>query len=300
MFKTAYKALACVILAYASIYSYPSRAQTDPEKLKQAIDITVQAADHLCGTLSQSGSQQSVELKGNINAQLSELLKHLGDIGISGLGTYSEESYSGPVREQLAEALKDERRCKENVFSILKDAFIVTHQSSLSDAKLVFQRVEPYKLPFYSTDGKDMSIQSVKTWFKNMGQASAQNEEFVGMMLVKEMKNLLSEAEEEDFFGNLNHLASNNKQIIHIDIQPGSEGYFTSVFGLTDEQWANYKDTNGPPKFMYVVAMLTYGSENLGQDDKIVTETCAIFSNKEGFNSWMGCKSAHNRIYKKK
>jgi hypothetical protein len=300
MIRLAHKALASVVFGYVFIYSYAASAQTEPEKLSAAIDLTIKAADHLCGSLSQSGSQQSFSLKGDISTQITALLKSLANLGISGVGTYSEETYQGPVRDQLADALKDERRCKENVLSILNEAFIAPHQSSLSDAKLVFTHVEPYKLPFYSTDGKDMSMPSLKMWFKNIGQATAQNEEFVGTMFVKDMKDLLSEKDEDDLFKNLKGLAVTYKKINYIDVQPGGEVYFTSGYGLTDEAWVNYTNTSGQPKFIYVMSILSYQSENLSQNDKIVTETCAIYMNKEGFNSWMSCKSAHNRIYKPK
>jgi hypothetical protein len=93
MIRLAFKALAIAVFGLVSIYPCLGIAQTEPDKFNESIDLTIKAAEHLCGSLSQSGNQQSFSVKGDISSQLLALLKSLGNIGISGVGTYSQESY---------------------------------------------------------------------------------------------------------------------------------------------------------------------------------------------------------------
>jgi hypothetical protein len=141
-----------------------------------------------------------------------------------------------------------------------------------------------------------MSLPSLKSWFKNVGQSAAQNETFVEEIFPKSLDSLLSEKEEEDYFDILRKIS--NLSTIHNDIRPGSEGYFYSGVGLTDEAWTNFTNNNGPPKFTYVMSILTYGSEDLDNRNRIATETCVIYMNKDRFNSWLSCRSGHNGIHK--
>jgi hypothetical protein len=162
----------------------------------------------------------------------------------------------------------------------------------------VFARAEPFKAPFFTTDGKDLSYPTFKLWFKNVGQATAQNEIFTETFFVKTLNTQLSEQEEEAAFNILRN--NTNPSIVRNDIQPGNVGYFFSGVGLTDEIWTSFTDHSGPPKFLYVMSILTYGSENLDSQDKIVTETCVIYMNNDGFNDWFNCRSGHNGIAKVK
>jgi hypothetical protein len=138
----------------------------------------------------------------------------------------------------------------------------------------------------------------LKLWFKNAGQAAAQNETFVEIIFSKNMNTLLSEKDEEDTFNLLKN--KTNSETIHNDIQPSSEGYFFSGVGLTDEAWGDCTNNSGPPKYLYVMSLLTYHSENLDSHNMIVTETCVVYTNKDGFNNWLSCRSGHNGIHKVK
>jgi hypothetical protein len=132
--------------------------------------------------------------------------------------------------------------------------------------------------------------------FKNIGQAAARNETISEIILVKLLTNILSEKEEEDYFSQLKNNVS--PSAIHNDIQPGSDGYFYNAIGLTDQAWEDFKKTDGPPKFLYVMSILTYHSENLEDRDPITTETCVIYMNKDSFSNWSSCRSDHNKIHK--
>jgi hypothetical protein len=88
-------------------------------------------------------------------------------------------------------------------------------------------------------------------------------------------------------------------QILYTMIsQPGSDGYFYYGTGLSDEAWIDYKNNSGPPKFLYVMSILTYQSDNLDSHDRIATETCVIYMNKDNFSNWTNCQSDHNGIHR--
>jgi hypothetical protein len=63
-------------------------------------------------------------MTGDVRAQLSGLAKRLADLGISGTGDITSESYEGILQGELATALKDMRECKLAVFNSLKQVLL--------------------------------------------------------------------------------------------------------------------------------------------------------------------------------
>ncbi len=98
-------------------------ADTNAEVLKEITDT----ADKICGYVAQAGSISSVEVKGDVKAELTGLFKRLADLGVSGVGSIDETRYEGLVHEQLADTLTDIRRCKTSIFNTLQQKLLPSH-----------------------------------------------------------------------------------------------------------------------------------------------------------------------------
>lgn len=85
-----------------------------------ALNAITDTAAKICNTVPTSGERDSAEVKGDVKAEVSGLLKKLGDLGISGTGRYTHDDYVGVVQEQLAAALKHNSDCRLTVFMALQ------------------------------------------------------------------------------------------------------------------------------------------------------------------------------------
>ena len=88
--------------------------------LTDALNAITDTAAKICNTVPTSGERDSAEVKGDVKAEVSGLLKKLGDLGISGTGRYTHDDYVGVVQEQLAAALKNNSDCRLTVFMALQ------------------------------------------------------------------------------------------------------------------------------------------------------------------------------------
>jgi hypothetical protein len=85
------------------------------EKQKEALEIIADFANKICGEYKDEGSSESIDISGEINAEIQGLLKKLAGLGISGTAAYNDKSYQGVLQKDLAELLKNQITCKENV-----------------------------------------------------------------------------------------------------------------------------------------------------------------------------------------
>jgi len=284
------KALKAATIVLALFFGTdPALAQTPPDKLKEAIDYMLEKAASLCGSMPASGSQQSYSVQGNIKAELPGILKKLTDMGISGVGNYSEEHYEGVLQSQLADVLKDEIHCKENTFNRLFQTFLApTHQLSLSSARLIYDRLEPKE----RTEIKSVMF---SVFFKNIGQSSARRIDANIYSLLR--PTVMSAAEEDAYFVDLKKNQVPSHVILNVDIQPGQITYFIPGSGIVEGAWADFSNATKTNFALYLMSMLTYQSEELSDNEKIVTETCLIFERGD-VNHWRYCASGHNTTYK--
>jgi hypothetical protein len=166
----------------------------------------------------------------------------------------------------------------------------------LAFAKLVFSRLEPYEQRFLTTDGGTISYPSFKVWFKNVGQSATQKQSFAIIPFVT--ANLLSEKDEGNYFQSLKNADDQYKlKIESNDIQPGQNAYFLQAVGINEKAWADFNSINGTLKYLYVMSLLSYNSENLDEVSKVITETCLIFQSGN-LSDWLNCRSGHNTTYK--
>jgi len=104
---------------------------TTPEAYSQSLDVQTKAlalitktADDICGIVAHAGNYQSVNIKGDVKAQLSGLIKQLADLGISGAADYSADQYEGVIRTDLAGTIQHNAECKLVVFEKLQEKMI--------------------------------------------------------------------------------------------------------------------------------------------------------------------------------
>lgn len=94
------------------------------ENIAQALQEITDTADRLCGTIAPAGQANSVKAAGEVKAELNGLAKRLANLGISGSGDISTNTYQGVLQQELTTALRDMRECKLKVFNTLQDKIL--------------------------------------------------------------------------------------------------------------------------------------------------------------------------------
>jgi hypothetical protein len=89
--------------------------------MSAALKAIADFADRICGTISPSGQSTSLKFTGDIKAELSRLAKQLADLGVSGSGVITSNTYEGVLQNELTTALKDQRDCKVTISKSLLD-----------------------------------------------------------------------------------------------------------------------------------------------------------------------------------
>jgi hypothetical protein len=109
--------------------------------------------------------------------------------------------------------------------------------------------------------------------------------------------NPVSVSEEENYFSNVKNTNDAYQVKLNFDIQPGQAVFISPNTGLMDYAWTDLINPSGKNKLLYLMATLTYHSEDLPKNEKIVTETCLIFEHGD-MKQWHYCASGHNTTYK--
>jgi hypothetical protein len=158
--------LACSILLLL-------QAAAAAEDTGTILNVIKETAVGICGYVGQSGSKSDVEIKGEIKAQLSGLVKRLADAGIVGTATIVDSKYEGVIQEQLAGVMKDNQECREKIFDTLQRKLIpepgqrpagdATKEAITAIASLI-------------EEGNDIADEFVKT--NDVGRVSARYEQW--------------------------------------------------------------------------------------------------------------------------
>jgi hypothetical protein len=90
----------------------------------KALDSITKAVAEICTTISTAGNVQSLKVKGDVKAQLDGLIRHLANIGISGVADYSADEYQNVIQADLAATLKNNVECRLKVFDKLQEKMI--------------------------------------------------------------------------------------------------------------------------------------------------------------------------------
>jgi hypothetical protein len=129
------KTLGCGAIVYVTLVSLHSGAAAtlDPA---QALDLITQTADRICGVVSDKGTAESSEVKGEIRAALNGLASKLANAGLSGSGDLKSESYQNVVRSELSTMVQHRTECKERIFNTLQ-AKLLSYRIRLIGEQLV-------------------------------------------------------------------------------------------------------------------------------------------------------------------
>lgn len=86
------------------------------------------------------------------------------------------------------------------------------------------------------------------------------------------MPSVMNTVEEDTYFADLKKNPAASHAILNIDMQPGQINYFIPGTGIVEGAWADFNDTTKTNLVLYLMAMLTYQSEELPDNEKIVTK----------------------------
>lgn len=94
---------------------------------QQTLQIIADFSDRICNeNIHQRSSSELYSLDGDMELDLGRLWERLEGLGLGGRGAFSTSETDGVLQNQLANALRDQIRCKEGVFYALVDQFFPT------------------------------------------------------------------------------------------------------------------------------------------------------------------------------
>lgn len=114
------RALALVAVVAVQIVPSAPRAQS-LETQQKVLELITNTADRICNTVSTRGETSSAEVQGNIKAQLSGLASRLAELGVAASGRIASDQYQNVIRQELASTLRDNAKCKLDVFNSLRN-----------------------------------------------------------------------------------------------------------------------------------------------------------------------------------
>ncbi|MGY4226391.1 hypothetical protein ACVMIH_003752 [Bradyrhizobium sp. USDA 4503] len=110
---------------FAIFFASDASAQSQSiDAQAKALDLITKTADSVCSIVEHHGNSESLNVKGEVKAQLSGLIRQLADLGISGAADFNSDQYVNVIRTDLAVAIKDNAQCKFNVFDKLQAKMI--------------------------------------------------------------------------------------------------------------------------------------------------------------------------------
>lgn len=84
-------------------------------------EVVIPSAESICGKVSSTGGNASVEGKVEITASLKNILRYIADPKIQGSAKGLVSAYTGVLQEHLSQSLKDNQNCKIEIAKILTD-----------------------------------------------------------------------------------------------------------------------------------------------------------------------------------
>jgi hypothetical protein len=126
---------------------------------KAALDAITDTADRICNTINTQGSSSNLTAQGEITAQVSQLLKQLANIGVSGTGAYTASSYVGVLQKDLPQMVADSAKCKLTVSQKLVD---LTTTSRAPQAATDISALWPTNTGAYPIDEIDKNLNKLQ------------------------------------------------------------------------------------------------------------------------------------------
>jgi hypothetical protein len=113
-------------MGFALLFMQPLQAQ-DLEAQTKALRVISAFAAETCNHFALEGNSTSLELSGDVKAQLQGLIAQVAGLGITGAGKYKNDAFKNILHEQLADALKTSSTCKLEVFKVLQEKMVLQH-----------------------------------------------------------------------------------------------------------------------------------------------------------------------------
>jgi hypothetical protein len=130
----------CALSVMAFNLPSPAVAQ-DEEARSQALKEITQTAKDICEAPPMGQSSSSVAVQGSANAQVSQLVRKLANLGISGAPQYQSTQSMGVLQKDLAETIKSSNDCRLQVFKTLQAKLLPDASSSLAFPESVTEAV---------------------------------------------------------------------------------------------------------------------------------------------------------------
>jgi hypothetical protein len=113
-----------VVAVAASLLTVGSAYGDDLTSARNALPIIREFANNICTRVSLEVEGRTAELSGEAKAGLNQVISKFVNLGIQGAGRYQHEASKGPLREELAEAIKNSDDGKLAVLDKLIDRLI--------------------------------------------------------------------------------------------------------------------------------------------------------------------------------
>src|SRR5262245_61424902 len=114
----------CIVAAVATFVTSAAYSQSSLDAQTQALALITKTADEVCGIVKMAGNSSDLNVKGDIQAKLSGLIKQLADVGISGAANYDARQFEGLIQADLASTFQRTAECKFKVFDTLQAKMI--------------------------------------------------------------------------------------------------------------------------------------------------------------------------------
>lgn len=96
----------------------------------EQLALLEKSATRICQTVPSEGESYSLDVTGEINAEIGNLLKKLAELDIKGSGDFNTSKYSGLLQKDLASLKEKEIGCKERVYIKLIDTFTESNSNT--------------------------------------------------------------------------------------------------------------------------------------------------------------------------
>jgi hypothetical protein len=126
--------LTLIVISCLSFYPKKSVAASLEENEK-ALKMIADFADRLCKEIPLQGHGDNLELTGSAKAELNGIIKKLANLGLDGAIKYQNTEYEGLLQKDLVSALKDETKCRLQVWNDLKDKLISNTATTIDQGK---------------------------------------------------------------------------------------------------------------------------------------------------------------------
>ena len=141
---------AAFVLMILSLLPAVSQADTPLAREAAAIDLIARAADRICVAVNLTGTTSTANVKGEVNAQVSGLVKRLAFAGVGLSGARQTQTWSGLLAKDMAEAVHNTNECRQRVFDKLFDRLLplpIRQVSSRTTLRRVGEGRRPSKAP---------------------------------------------------------------------------------------------------------------------------------------------------------